>query len=43
LIVHRSQLPGADESTPLVAVARSGNTAAGIRTIGPEELISAWE
>lgn len=43
LIVHRSQLPGADESTPLVAVARSGSTAAGIRTIGPEELISAWE
>jgi predicted AAA+ superfamily ATPase len=43
LIVHRSQLPGADESTPLVAVARSGSTVAGIRTIGPEELISAWQ
>ncbi|WP_078876853.1 DUF234 domain-containing protein [Streptomyces sp. 150FB] len=43
LIVHRSQLPGADESTPLVAVARSGSTVAGVRTIGPEELISAWQ
>jgi hypothetical protein len=43
LIIHRSQLPGADESTPLVAVARSGSTVAGIRTIGPEELVSAWQ
>ncbi|WP_433890585.1 hypothetical protein [Streptomyces sp. CA-111067] len=42
LIIHRSQLPGADESTPLVAVTRSGSAVAGVRTIEPEDLISEW-
>jgi hypothetical protein len=42
LIVHRSQLPGADESTPLLAVARAGCTAAGIEAFSPEDLIAAW-
>jgi AAA+ ATPase superfamily predicted ATPase len=42
LIVHRSRLPGADEATPLVAVARGGCAASGVRWLGPEELLSAW-
>ncbi|MFD7161975.1 ATP-binding protein [Streptomyces violascens] len=42
LITHRSQLPGADEDTPLLAVTRSGSTARGILTLTPEELIEAW-
>jgi AAA+ ATPase superfamily predicted ATPase len=42
LIVHRSQLPGADESTPLLAVARAGCTAAGVEALSPEDLIAAW-
>jgi uncharacterized protein len=43
LIVHRSRLPGADDETPLLAVARSGCTAQGVdRLLGPEELVRAW-
>jgi uncharacterized protein len=42
LIVHRSQLPGADDTTPLVAVARSGVTADGVAAFGPGELLAAW-
>jgi uncharacterized protein len=42
LIVHRSQLPGADESTPLLAVARAGCTAKGVEALSPEDLIAAW-
>ena len=42
LIVHRSQLPGADDTTPLVAVARNGVATDGVLTIGPEDLIDAW-
>ncbi|NBM19857.1 DUF234 domain-containing protein [Streptomyces sp. GC420] len=42
LITHRSQLPGADDSTPLLAVARAGCTADGIRSLAPEDLIAAW-
>lgn len=42
LIVHRSQLPGADTSTPLIAVARSGVSVDGVQAVGPEELITAW-
>ncbi|MBW1597459.1 ATP-binding protein [Streptomyces sp. JJ38] len=42
LIVHRSRLPGADDSTPLLAVARSGCTAEGIDRLGPDDLIAAW-
>ncbi|MEK8144497.1 hypothetical protein NKH18_30315 [Streptomyces sp. M10(2022)] len=34
LIVHRSQLPGADEDTPLLVVSRSGVDAA---VAGPRE------
>lgn len=42
LIIHRSQLPGADEDTPLLAVSRSGVEVAGVRAVGPEELLNAW-
>jgi uncharacterized protein len=42
LIVHRSQLPGADEDTPLLAVARSGCTATGVIALGPEDLLDGW-
>lgn len=42
LIVHRSQLPGATHSTPLVAVARSGFTVDGVIRITPEDVISSW-
>ncbi|MFI6484861.1 DUF234 domain-containing protein [Nonomuraea sp. NPDC050663] len=43
LFVHRSRLPGADQETPLVAVARSGCTADHIQHVGPDELVGAWE
>ncbi|MER7793440.1 DUF234 domain-containing protein [Streptomyces sp. NPDC097640] len=42
LITHRSQLPGADDTTPLLAVARSGCTAEGIPHLTPDQLIRAW-
>jgi AAA+ ATPase superfamily predicted ATPase len=42
LIVHRSKLPGADASTPLIAVSRAGCTAQGVQAFSPEDLISAW-
>jgi AAA+ ATPase superfamily predicted ATPase len=42
LLVHRSQLPGASDSTPLIAVARAGVAVDGIHGIGPEQLLSAW-
>ncbi|GGP94642.1 ATP-binding protein [Streptosporangium pseudovulgare] len=42
LIVHRSKLPGADVSTPLLAVSRSGATTGEVRLITPEDLIGAW-
>lgn len=42
LVVHRSKVPGADESTPLIAVARAGVAVKGVQAIGPEQLLSAW-
>jgi AAA+ ATPase superfamily predicted ATPase len=42
LITHRSQLPGADDDTPLLAVARSGCTAEGVLSLTPEDLLEAW-
>ncbi|MFC4493882.1 ATP-binding protein [Streptomyces ovatisporus] len=42
LVKHRSQLPGAAETTPMIAVARSGCTAEGVRHLTPAELLSAW-
>ncbi|MEU8708183.1 DUF234 domain-containing protein [Streptomyces sp. NPDC048565] len=42
LVTHRSQLPGTDDSTPLLAVARSGSSASGILSLTPDDLITAW-
>ncbi|GAA4918837.1 hypothetical protein GCM10023223_43910 [Stackebrandtia albiflava] len=42
LLVHRDRLPGADDGTPLLAVARSGCTATGVHHLGPERLLTAW-
>ena len=42
LIVHRSQLPGADENTPLIAVARSGCTVKDLAVLSPDDLLRAW-
>lgn len=42
LHVHRSRMPGADETTPLLAVSRSGVRAAGVTAIGPADLLAAW-
>jgi AAA+ ATPase superfamily predicted ATPase len=42
LILHRGQLPGAGESTPPVAVSRSGVNVDGIVPIGPDDLLAAW-
>uniref|UniRef100_UPI0035BC6C25 ATP-binding protein n=1 Tax=Streptomyces finlayi TaxID=67296 RepID=UPI0035BC6C25 len=42
LVTHRSQLPGTDDSTPLLAVARSGSSARGILSLTPDDLITAW-
>jgi uncharacterized protein len=44
LIVHRSQLPGADDRTPLLAVSRTGATAVGdVTVLSPDDLLAAWE
>jgi hypothetical protein len=42
LYVHRTKLPGADASTPVVAVSRSGSAVADIDLIGPDDLLLAW-
>ncbi|MEQ4715180.1 DUF234 domain-containing protein [Nonomuraea sp. B19D2] len=42
LIVHQSKMRGADTSTPLYAVSRSGCGVAGITHITPEELLDLW-
>ncbi|MFC7387539.1 ATP-binding protein [Sphaerisporangium rhizosphaerae] len=43
LYVHRSQLPGASENTPVLAVSRSGSTVDGVTVVSPEQLLSAWQ
>jgi hypothetical protein len=43
LTLHRSQVPGADEATPMLAVTRSGTTVRSLTTLGPEELLAAWQ
>ena len=42
LIVHRAQLPGATDDTPLIVVARSGCEVDGVTAFGPDELLNAW-
>jgi AAA+ ATPase superfamily predicted ATPase len=39
---HRSQLPGAEQATPLVAVTRTGAATEGVLSIGPDQLVDAW-
>jgi hypothetical protein len=43
LIGHRSRLPGAEDSTPLVAVSRGGTTVDGVVPFGPDDLLAAWQ
>nr|WP_083828248.1 MULTISPECIES: DUF234 domain-containing protein [Protofrankia] len=42
LVAHRSRMPGADDSTPLLAVTRAATAMDGILTLGPEDLLTAW-
>ena len=42
LIAHRSRMPGADESTPLLAVARSGVEMRSVTQISAEDVVAAW-
>ena len=42
LIAHRSRMPGADESTPLLAVARSAVAVKSPIALGPDDLLAAW-
>ncbi|MFG6193061.1 ATP-binding protein [Nonomuraea sp. JJY05] len=42
LIIHRSKMPGADTSTPLYAISRSGCRVEGIAHITPEKLLDVW-
>lgn len=42
LIAHRSQMPGADESTPLLAVARGTVAVDSPKALGPDDLLAAW-
>lgn len=42
LAIHRAQLPGADDTTPLLAVTRTGTAEGGVRVLGPDDLLAAW-
>lgn len=42
LLVHRTQLPGADDTTSLLAVSRSGSAIRDVPVLGPEALLTAW-
>ncbi|GAA1596969.1 ATP-binding protein [Kribbella hippodromi] len=42
LLVHRSQLPGADDATPLIAVSRAGTSVDGVQSVTPDQLLTAW-
>lgn len=39
---HRTQLPGANDDSPLIAVSRSGVSVEGVEVFGPEELLEAY-
>jgi AAA+ ATPase superfamily predicted ATPase len=43
LIHHRSQLPGANDSTPLLAVSRAKTAVDGVLALEPDDLIIAWQ
>ncbi|MEU6641185.1 DUF234 domain-containing protein [Saccharomonospora sp. NPDC046836] len=45
LMRHRAQLPGATDTTPLIAVSRNGagvTPIEGVQVLGPDDLLSAW-
>lgn len=42
LMVHRSKLPGADSSTPLLAISRNGVDVDDVPHLGPADLLAAW-
>lgn len=42
LVVHRSQLPGGSDSTPLLVVSRAGCEVDGVAVLGPDDLLAAW-
>ena len=42
LIVHHSQLPGADDSTSLIAISRTGVSVSGVTAVSPQDIIDAW-
>ncbi|MEO3873594.1 hypothetical protein ABGB18_32690 [Nonomuraea sp. B12E4] len=42
LIAHSLKPSGADASTPLYAVSRSGCDVQGVTHVTPEELLDAW-
>ncbi|WP_129667633.1 ATP-binding protein [Phytoactinopolyspora endophytica] len=42
LAVQRNRLPGADESTPLLAISRSGTSVQGVASFEPDDLVAAW-
>ena len=43
LVIHRSQLPGADDNTPLLAVSRTGAATGGTTVLSPDDLLAAWD
>jgi len=43
LVTHRSQLPGADETSTLLAVSRAGSGVDGMLALDPDDLITAWQ
>ncbi|RLP95007.1 DUF234 domain-containing protein [Micromonospora sp. CV4] len=42
LLLHRSRLPGADETVPALAVSRSGAAVEGIPVLSPDDLLTAY-
>lgn len=42
LIVHRDRLPGADDTTPLLAVTRGPAALDGVQVLTAEDLLRAW-
>jgi hypothetical protein len=42
LVVHRTKLPGAEPTTPLMAISRSGSSVDGATVIGPDEIVAAY-
>jgi uncharacterized protein len=42
LVVHRSQLPGATQDTPLIVIARAGCEVDEVTAFGPQDLLNAW-